>query len=122
MKSIKIGNIEIGNKSRPVIIAEMSGNHNQSIERAIEIVDKAAKCGADMIKLQTYTPDTMTLNLKEKNFKIYEKDSIWKGQSLYELYEKAYTPWEWHKEIFKYAKRKKLFALVHPLMKVQLIF
>ena len=85
---------------KPLIIAEMSGNHNQSLERALAIVDAAAKAGADAIKLQTYTPDTMTLDISEGEFFIVDKDSLWKGESLYHLYQKAYTPWEWHKPIF----------------------
>lgn len=85
---------------KPLIIAEMSGNHNQSLERALAIVDAAAKAGVDAIKLQTYTADTMTLDISEGEFFIVDKDSLWKGESLYHLYEKAYTPWEWHKPIF----------------------
>ena len=79
---------------KPLIIAEMSGNHNQSLERALAIVDAAAKAGADAIKLQTYTADTMTLDISEGEFFIADQDSLWKGESLYHLYQKAYTPWE----------------------------
>ena len=86
--------------NRPLIIAEMSGNHNQSLERALAIVNEAAKAGADAVKLQTYTADTMTLDISEGEFFIADKDSLWKGESLYHLYEKAFTPWEWHKPIF----------------------
>lgn len=89
---------------KPLIIAEMSGNHNQSLERAIAIVDAAAKAGADAIKIQTYTADTMTLDISEGEFFIEDKDSLWKGESLYHLYQKAYTPWEWHKPIFDRCK------------------
>ena len=85
---------------KPMIIAEMSGNHNQSLERALAIVDEAAKAGADAIKLQTYTADTMTLDISEGEFFIADKDNLWKGESLYNLYKKAYTPWAWHKPIF----------------------
>ncbi|OMF91056.1 pseudaminic acid synthase [Paenibacillus sp. FSL R7-0337] len=97
---VKIGNRIIDRNSNPFIIAEMSGNHNQSLERAIKIVEAAADAGADAVKLQTYTPETMTLDLSEGDFFINDKKSLWKGKSLYKLYEEAYTPWEWHKPIF----------------------
>lgn len=102
--TIKIGNRLIGEGSRPYIIAEISGNHNHSIERAFDIIKASKLAGADAIKLQTYTPDTMTLNLSKGEFFVSDKDNIWKGQSLYDLYKKAYTPWEWHEKIFDYAK------------------
>ena len=79
----------------------MSGNHNQSIDRALAIVDAAAKAGVDAVKIQTYTADTMTLDINEREFFIADKNSLWKGESLYNLYQKAYTPWEWHEAIFK---------------------
>lgn len=97
---MKIGNRAIGLGCAPFIIAEMSGNHNQSLERALEIVDAAAKSGAHGLKLQTYTPDTMTLDLDEREFHISDPDSLWSGTSLYKLYGEAYTPWDWHKPIF----------------------
>ncbi len=87
--------------NKPFIIAEMSGNHNQSIDRALSIVDAAAKAGVDAVKIQTYTADTMTLDINEREFFIADKNSLWKGESLYSLYQKAYTPWEWHEAIFK---------------------
>lgn len=87
-------------KDKPFIIAEMSGNHNQSLERALEIVEAAAKAGADAIKLQTYTADTMTLDISEGEFFIEDKNSLWAGRSLYDLYQEAHTPWHWHKPIF----------------------
>lgn len=93
--------IEIGKEYPPFIIAEMSGNHNQSLERAMQIVEAAAKSGAHALKLQTYTADTMTFNLREGEFFINQKEGLWSGMSLYELYQKAYTPWEWHEFIFK---------------------
>lgn len=86
---------------KPFIIAEMSGNHNQSLERALAIVDAAAAAGVDALKIQTYTADTMTLDIDTGEFFIADKDSFWAGESLYHLYEKAYTPWEWHKPIFE---------------------
>ena len=100
---IKIGKLKIGLKNKPIIIAEMSGNHNQSLSRALKIVKAAATAGAHMLKLQTYTADTMTLNLNKGDFVIKDKN-LWTGHSLYNLYKKAYTPLEWHKPIMKKAK------------------
>lgn len=97
---IKIANHSIGKEYKPFIIAEMSGNHNQSLDRALEIVAAAAKSGAHALKLQTYTPDTMTIDLDEREFHISDPNSLWAGASLYKLYGQAYTPWEWHKPIF----------------------
>lgn len=111
---IKIGNKEIGSHSKPFIIAEMSGNHNQSLDRALYLVELAAKSGADAIKLQTYTPDTITLDVYTNEFFINNENSLWKGQSLYHLYKQAYTPWEWHKEIFDYAKKLGILAFSSP--------
>lgn len=99
---------------KPFIIAEMSGNHNQSLERALEIVEAAANAGIDAIKLQTYTADTMTLDIDEGVFFIADKDSLWKGESLYHLYEKAYTPWEWHEPIFKRCKELGILGFSTP--------
>ena len=81
------------NTSKPFIIAEMSGNHNQSLDQAIKIVEAVAESGAHALKIQTYTADTMTLNIKDKDFLITDQKSLWNGQSLYELYKTAYTPW-----------------------------
>lgn len=101
---MKIGSHEIGRNSVPFVIAEMSGNHNQSLERALEIVEAAARSGAHGLKLQTYTADTMTIDLKEREFFIGDLDSLWAGASLHDLYGRAYTPWEWHAPIFKRAR------------------
>lgn len=101
-------------EKKPMIIAEMSGNHNQSLERALAIVDAAAQAGVDALKLQTYTADTMTLDIDEGEFFIADKDSLWKGESLYHLYEKAYTPWEWHKPIFDRCKELGIMGLSTP--------
>jgi len=99
MKEIILGKFKVGLNHPPFLIAEMSGNHNQSLERALAIVDAAAKTGAQALKIQTYTPDTMTLNLSHGEFFIEDKNSLWKGRSLYDLYKEAMTPWEWHKAI-----------------------
>ena len=111
---IKIGNINIGINHRPFIIAEMSGNHNQSLERALEIVEAAALAGAHALKLQTYTADTLTLDINEGEFVIEDKDSLWKGKSLYELYQEAYTPWEWHEPIMKHANELGMICFSTP--------
>ncbi|MFH2135418.1 MAG: pseudaminic acid synthase [Pseudomonadota bacterium] len=103
-KDIKIANKSIGPDHPPFVIAEMSGNHNQSLERALEIVEAAAKTGAHALKIQTYTPDTMTLDLDEREFHISDPNSLWAGTSLYKLYGEAYTPWDWHKPIFDRAR------------------
>ena len=99
----KIKDICIGLSHKPFIIAEMSGNHNQSLERALEITEAAAKSGVQALKLQCYTADTMTLDVSEGDFFIDDENSLWKGNSLYELYKIAYTPWEWHEPIKKRA-------------------
>ena len=91
--SIRIGERLIGIDYRPFVIAEMSGNHNQTLERAMEIVEAAAKSGAHALKIQTYTADTMTLDLDEGEFFISDPNSEWQGKSLYQLYKDAYTPW-----------------------------
>ncbi len=92
----------------------MSGNHNHSLERALAIVDAAAKAGVDAVKLQTYTADTMTLDIDEGEFFITEENSLWKGESLYHLYKKAYTPWEWHKPIFDRCKELGIMGFSTP--------
>lgn len=111
---MKLGGLEVGAESAPFVIAEMSGNHNQSLERALEIVDAAAKSGAHALKIQTYTAETMTLDISEREFFISDPKSLWKGSSLYELYEKAYTPWEWHKPIFDRARQHGMIAFSTP--------
>lgn len=102
---LKIGNRLIGRQHPPFVIAEMSGNHNQSLERALNIVEAIAKSGAHALKIQTYTPDTMTLDLDEREFHISDPLSLWKGTSLFKLYGQAHTPWEWHKPIFDRARQ-----------------
>jgi N-acetylneuraminate synthase len=102
---MKIDRFEIGVEHRPFVVAEMSGNHNQSLERALEIVEAAAKAGAHGLKLQTYTADTITIDVSEGEFFISDPGSLWGGSSLYQLYDKAYTPWEWHKPLFDRARQ-----------------
>ena len=114
MSSFKIGERLIGADAPPFIIAEMSGNHNQSLEVALQIVEAAAKAGAHALKLQTYTAQTMTLDLAEGEFFIKDPNSLWAGTSLYELYEKAHTPWEWHAPIFARAKELGMLAFSTP--------
>ena len=99
---------------KPFIIAEMSGNHNQSLERALAIVDAAATAGVDAIKIQTYTADTMTLDIDTGEFFIADQNSLWKGETLYQLYEKAHTPWEWHKPIFDRCKEHGIMGFSTP--------
>ncbi|MCK4102785.1 pseudaminic acid synthase [Acinetobacter radioresistens] len=98
---MKINNRKIGTDFPPYIIAELSANHNGCLETALKIIERAKICGADAIKLQTYKADTITLNSKNEEFMI--RGGLWDGQSLYELYEKAHMPWEWHKPLFDYA-------------------
>lgn len=100
--------------SRPFIIAEMSGNHNHSLDRALAIVDAAANAGVQALKLQTYTADTMTLDINSGEFFIDNPNSLWNGQSLYKLYQQAYTPWEWHEPIFKRCKDLGLIGFSSP--------
>jgi pseudaminic acid synthase len=113
-KEIKIADKVIGSNQPPFIIAEMSGNHNHSLERALKIVEVAAKTGAHALKIQTYTPDTMTLNLDEREFHISDPKNLWVGNSLYKLYGEAYTPWEWHKPIFDRARELGIVAFSTP--------
>jgi pseudaminic acid synthase len=109
-----IGHHPIGAGHPPFVIAEMSGNHNQSLDRALQIVEAAAKTGAHALKIQTYTPDTMTLDLDEREFHIADAGSLWNGTSLYKLYGEAYTPWEWHKPIFDKAAELGMLAFSTP--------
>lgn len=106
----KIFNPFKSNNKKPFIVAEISGNHGQSIKKAKKLVLEIAKTGAHAIKLQTYKPETMTFNIKKREFFIKNKKNLWKGSYLFDLYKKAYTPWEWHKEIFDLAKKNGLLA------------
>jgi len=98
--TIKLGQHSLGPTHPPFVVAEMSGNHNQDLGRALKIVEAAAASGAHAIKLQTYTADTMTLDISRDEFVIDDPASLWRGRTLYDLYEEAHTPWEWHKAIF----------------------
>ena len=111
---MRIGNRDIGLDCKPFIIAEMSGNHNQSLDRALAIVKAAADCGVDAVKLQTYTPATMTLDSSSSDFFIEDKDSLWSSKRLWDLYQVAHTPWEWHKEIIEYSKSLGLICFSSP--------
>lgn len=111
---VRIADRLIGCANAPFIIAEMSGNHNQSLDRALEIVEAAAKTGAHGLKIQTYTPDTMTIDLDEREFHISDPQSLWAGTSLYKLYGEAYTPWEWHKPIFDQARKLGMIPFSTP--------
>src|SRR3972149_11433134 len=113
-EKFKIGNRWAGSGYPPFVIAEMSGNHNQSLEKALEIVKAASQSGAHALKLQTYTADTLTINVESENFVINDPNSLWNRQSLYNLYQKAYTPWEWHEPIFKRCSELGLIAFSTP--------
>ena len=110
----RIGERAIGPDQPPLVIAEMSGNHNQSLERAFELVDAAATAGAHALKLQTYTADTITLNVRGGDFEIRDQGSLWAGQNLHDLYAKAYTPWEWHGPIMERARQHGLLCFSSP--------
>lgn len=111
---MKLGNRSVGRNEKPFFIAEMSGNHNQSLEKALAIVDAAAETGADALKIQTYKPETMTLDLSRDEFFISDPKSLWHGKSLFELYGEAMTPWEWHAPIKKRCEEKGLIFFSTP--------
>lgn len=112
--TIHIADKIIGPDQPPLVIAEMSGNHNQSLDRALAIVDAAAEAGAHALKLQTYTADTMTLDVRGGNFEINDPDSLWAGQNLHDLYKQAYTPWEWHGPIMERARQLGMICFSSP--------
>jgi len=114
LDNIKIDSIQIGIGLKPMIVAEMSGNHNQSLDMALRIVEEVAKTGAHAIKLQTYTADTLTIDKKDDDFYLGDKKSLWNGMSMYELYQQAHTPWEWHEQIFKRCKELGLLCFSSP--------
>src|ERR1700690_1667027 len=111
---IRICGKTLGAGHQPFIIAEMSGNHNHSLERALQIVDAAADAGVQALKIQTYTADTITLDVDEGEFHIDDPKSLWKGTSLYKLYQQAYTPWEWHKPIFDRCRERGIIGFSTP--------
>ena len=112
--SISIDSFQLAQGQAPFIVAEMSGNHNQSLDRALAIVDAAAECGCHALKIQTYTADTLTINVDSGLFKISDQKSLWQGRSLHDLYAQAYTPWEWHQPIFDRCKQRGLIAFSTP--------
>lgn len=111
-QTVSIANRKIGLDYPPYIIAELSANHNGSMETALEIIKQAKLCGADAVKLQTYKADTITLNSQNEEFMIH--GGLWDGQSLYELYEKAHLPWDWHKPLFEYARKLDITIFSSP--------
>lgn len=111
---IRIGRHTVGSEAPPFVIAEMSGNHNGSLQRALAIVDAVADAGAHALKLQTYTADTMTIDLAEREFVINDPASLWAGRTLYDLYREAHTPWDWHAPIFERARARGLVAFSTP--------
>lgn len=113
-REIKIGGRTVGSAAEPFIIAEMSGNHGGSLDRALAIVEAVAGAGAHALKLQTYTADTMTLPIRSGEFVITDPNSLWSGRSLYDLYEEAHTPWEWHEVIFTHARKLGMIAFSSP--------
>lgn len=113
-QGFSVASRRIGQDARPFVIAEMSGNHNQSLDRALAIVDAASAAGAHALKLQTYTADTMTIDVSTGEFFISDPESLWKGTSLYKLYQQAYTPWEWHKPIFERARKHGIMPFSTP--------
>lgn len=98
----------------PLVVAEMSGNHNRSLERALAIVDAAADAGAHALKIQTYTADTMTIDADRPEFRIEEDGSLWRGRTLHELYDEAHTPWEWHAAIFERCRARGMIGFSAP--------
>lgn len=112
--SFEIAGRRVGSDAKPFVIAEMSGNHNQSLSRAMEIVEAAARAGAHGLKLQTYTPDTMTIDKSDGDFLITDPSSLWHGKSLHALYHEAHTPWEWHGPLFKRARELGMIPFSTP--------
>ena len=112
--NIKINKIQIGKGLKPMIVAEMSGNHNQSLDKALKIVEEVAKTGAHALKIQTYTADTLTIDKKDGDFFLGDKNSLWHGMSMYELYQQAHTPWAWHRPIFERCNELGLLCFSSP--------
>lgn len=114
MREVRIGKHMVGSDHRPFVIAEMSGNHNGDLDRALAIVDAVAASGAQALKLQTYRPDTITIDVDLPAFRITESHDLWGGENLYRLYERAHTPWEWHAPIFERAAAQGLTVFSSP--------
>ncbi|MGB3439968.1 MAG: pseudaminic acid synthase [Actinophytocola sp.] len=114
MREVTIGKHTVGQNHRPYVIAEMSGNHNGDLDRALAIVDEVARSGAQALKLQTYRADTITIDVDSPAFRISDDHELWGGQNLYSLYEKAHTPWEWHRPIFERAAQQGLTVFSSP--------
>ena len=113
----KLENLNVGHNFPPVIVAEISGNHDQKIDRALKLISLAKEAGANAVKFQTYTPNSMTLNSNQTDFKIKGKNNLWEGKSLYDLYEKGSTPYDWHEELFQYSRKLKLVPFSTPFDK-----
>ena len=118
---MKIGSFEINKQSGVFIIAELSANHNGSLDVAIDTIKAVKRAGADAIKLQTYTADTLTIDCDKKDF-VIRSNSIWDGRTFYELYQEAYTPWEWHETLFDVAKEEGLICFSSPFDKTSVDF
>ena len=121
-QTFKIARIPIGEGHPPFIIAEMSGNHNQSLDRALRIVEAAAVAGVHAIKLQTYTADTITMDVRGGEFEIKDPTSPWAGRNLHELYYEAATPWDWHAPIMEFARDNGLLCFASPFDETALYF
>ncbi|SFB01666.1 N-acetylneuraminate synthase [Amycolatopsis marina] len=113
-QEVRIGDRVVGAAHRPFVIAEMSGNHNGDLDRALAIVDAVADAGAHALKLQTYRADTITIDVDTPEFRITNKDSLWDGENLYRLYDRAHTPWEWHEAIFARGRQRGLEVFSSP--------
>ncbi len=122
MQEIQIGKSLIGPRHPPFLVAELSANHAGSLSRALEIIEMVKKAGFHAVKLQTYTPDTITLNIKSEEFLIQEPESPWYKRYLYELYQEAYTPWEWHQPIFEYCRKLEMEVFSSPFDETAVIF
>ena len=119
--NVSISGRSIGLDFPPFVIAEMSGNHNQNLDRALAIVDSAARAGAHALKLQTYTADTITLNVRGGDFEIADPESLLSGKNLHDLYQQAHTPWEWHAPIMQRSAANLCGCLVHCACSVALL-
>ncbi|MGZ8198471.1 MAG: pseudaminic acid synthase, partial [Burkholderiales bacterium] len=112
--AVTIAGRRIARDAKPFVVAEMSGNHNRSLDRALAIVDAAADAGAHAVKIQTYTADTMTIDADREEFRIEDEGSLWRGRSLHDLYDEAHTPWEWHAPIFERCRARGLVGFSAP--------